>query len=227
MFKRIFIRISIVILCIALITGITVFAHSGRTDSSGGHWNHKTGTYHYHPKPDMISFYLFCLGVAIIIGLVLFLRYTISESISKKEQERLRIQHEKESRIAFENEKKKYTEMYSGKDILQLCGCPEGTYIDSDGLPRTDDEGRYGIYTVYIARSAIRNKGVSYYHHHTHNYKYHLKSNCCGLDLCSSNIVQHTRLEPCMKCAYKHNIDLSWYKNYLEIKAIKKTYDIP
>ena len=23
-------------------------AHPGRTDSSGGHWNHETGTYHYH-----------------------------------------------------------------------------------------------------------------------------------------------------------------------------------
>lgn len=25
-----------------------VFAHPGRTDSSGGHWNHSTGEYHYH-----------------------------------------------------------------------------------------------------------------------------------------------------------------------------------
>ena len=24
------------------------FAHSGRTDQNGGHWDHKTGTYHYH-----------------------------------------------------------------------------------------------------------------------------------------------------------------------------------
>lgn len=26
----------------------SVYAHSGRTDSNGGHWNTKTGTYHYH-----------------------------------------------------------------------------------------------------------------------------------------------------------------------------------
>lgn len=25
-----------------------VFAHSGRTDSNGGHWDRSTGTYHYH-----------------------------------------------------------------------------------------------------------------------------------------------------------------------------------
>lgn len=25
-----------------------VFAHPGRTDGSGGHYNHKDGSYHYH-----------------------------------------------------------------------------------------------------------------------------------------------------------------------------------
>lgn len=35
--------------CFVLILTISnVIAHSGRTDSSGGHWNRKTGTYHYH-----------------------------------------------------------------------------------------------------------------------------------------------------------------------------------
>ena len=30
-----------------------MFTHSGRTDSKGGHWNRKTGTYHYHnSKPS-------------------------------------------------------------------------------------------------------------------------------------------------------------------------------
>lgn len=27
------------------------WSHSGRTDSSGGHYNRKTGEYHYHSKP--------------------------------------------------------------------------------------------------------------------------------------------------------------------------------
>ena len=26
--------------------------HSGRTDKNGGHWNHKSGTYHYHGKKN-------------------------------------------------------------------------------------------------------------------------------------------------------------------------------
>jgi hypothetical protein len=28
------------------------YAHSGRTDSKGGHWNHSTDTYHYHSKSN-------------------------------------------------------------------------------------------------------------------------------------------------------------------------------
>lgn len=35
-------------LIITLLLSSTSFAHSGRTDSRGGHWNRKTGTYHYH-----------------------------------------------------------------------------------------------------------------------------------------------------------------------------------
>jgi hypothetical protein len=28
-----------------------VIEHSGGLDQCGGHWNHKTGTYHYHRTP--------------------------------------------------------------------------------------------------------------------------------------------------------------------------------
>jgi hypothetical protein len=31
-----------------LSTIVPTFAHSGRTDSNGGHYNHSTGEYHYH-----------------------------------------------------------------------------------------------------------------------------------------------------------------------------------
>ncbi|MCM1286646.1 MAG: YHYH domain-containing protein [Bacteroides sp.] len=31
-----------------LLVSITTFAHPGRLDSNGGHWNHDTGEYHYH-----------------------------------------------------------------------------------------------------------------------------------------------------------------------------------
>lgn len=39
-----YIALASVLLC----TIITVTAHSGRTDANGGHWNRKTGEYHYH-----------------------------------------------------------------------------------------------------------------------------------------------------------------------------------
>lgn len=40
-------KLSILILFSATVLS----AHSGRTDSCGGHWCTKTGTYHYHADP--------------------------------------------------------------------------------------------------------------------------------------------------------------------------------
>lgn len=36
----------------SLITSSPIYSHSGRTDSSGGHTNRKTGEYHYHNRPS-------------------------------------------------------------------------------------------------------------------------------------------------------------------------------
>ena len=36
----------LLIVCVACV--FTVFAHSGRTDENGGHWNRSSGEYHYH-----------------------------------------------------------------------------------------------------------------------------------------------------------------------------------
>lgn len=40
-------KIIYLFLIIILITNVS-FAHPGRTDSNGGHWDYSTGTYHYH-----------------------------------------------------------------------------------------------------------------------------------------------------------------------------------
>jgi hypothetical protein len=45
--KRVVLIVCAVVLCILLLT-IVVSAHSGKTDSNGGHYNHSTGEYHYH-----------------------------------------------------------------------------------------------------------------------------------------------------------------------------------
>lgn len=41
--------IALVLVVFALsLSSLALFAHSGKTDSKGGHWDHSTGTYHYH-----------------------------------------------------------------------------------------------------------------------------------------------------------------------------------
>lgn len=38
----------LLVAAVCLSVTVSVFAHSGGTDSSGGHTNHSTGEYHYH-----------------------------------------------------------------------------------------------------------------------------------------------------------------------------------
>ena len=38
----------LVVLALFISLAVTVFAHPGKTDSSGGHTDHSTGEYHYH-----------------------------------------------------------------------------------------------------------------------------------------------------------------------------------
>lgn len=42
--KKLLFMIAIAIYVLPVI----VLAHPGKTDANGGHWNHKTGEYHYH-----------------------------------------------------------------------------------------------------------------------------------------------------------------------------------
>lgn len=39
---------KLLVLVLALLLSLPVLAHSGRTDSKGGHYNRSTGEYHYH-----------------------------------------------------------------------------------------------------------------------------------------------------------------------------------
>jgi hypothetical protein len=57
-----------------LLFWLFTFGHSGRTDRNGGHWNHKTGKYHYHnsKKSGGVLFWIVVIGsgVAIVIHLI-------------------------------------------------------------------------------------------------------------------------------------------------------------
>jgi hypothetical protein len=46
--KKVIYIFIISIILLSNICTITVSAHSGRTDSNGGHYNNSTGEYHYH-----------------------------------------------------------------------------------------------------------------------------------------------------------------------------------
>lgn len=39
---------KVIVTIVCLLLSLSTYAHSGRTDSSGGHYNRTTGDYHYH-----------------------------------------------------------------------------------------------------------------------------------------------------------------------------------
>lgn len=46
--KKYKLKIIILIILLILIAPLLSYSHSGRTDSSGGHYDRSTGEYHYH-----------------------------------------------------------------------------------------------------------------------------------------------------------------------------------
>jgi hypothetical protein len=44
----------------------STYGHSGRTDKSGGHYNHKTGDYHHHGGGGSGLFWVVLIGGVII-----------------------------------------------------------------------------------------------------------------------------------------------------------------
>ncbi len=59
--------ITAVIFTLAL--SFSVYGHGGRTDSKGGHYNRKTGVYHYHNgSSGYYGFAIFVIVVAVLYG---------------------------------------------------------------------------------------------------------------------------------------------------------------
>lgn len=46
--KKIISILCVILILLPLVFSLHTYAHSGRTDSNGGHFNHQTGEYHYH-----------------------------------------------------------------------------------------------------------------------------------------------------------------------------------
>lgn len=105
--------------------------------------------------------------------------------------------------------RKKYMNLYAGKDSHTLAGVPDGITISAGGTLNFTDEATKEKYTVYISSS------ISKYHKKTCQHGKHPIS--C--------VFASKNLEPCQIC--KPEIpDLSWYYKYQEIEKIKKDYDI-
>lgn len=74
-------RLLLVLLLVFTTTGS---AHSGRTDSKGGHWNSKTGSYHYHSKKASDNSYLaYFIGLTLVSGFALFIYMAITDRNKK------------------------------------------------------------------------------------------------------------------------------------------------
>lgn len=70
------------IFIILFITALMSFGHGGRTDKNGGHYNRKTGEYHYHNSGSADSGYNEGVVVMVILGVVII--WIIVYSTSKK-----------------------------------------------------------------------------------------------------------------------------------------------
>lgn len=42
------IKLSIILFILCFFTSSAAYAHSGRTDAAGGHWDNASGEYHFH-----------------------------------------------------------------------------------------------------------------------------------------------------------------------------------
>ena len=229
----------IVLIIILTSSSVIVFAHPGSLDSNGGHYNRTRGEYHYHDglntgsgsskidknteynnnaintyqnnairdtdntsSTDAISrdfSFVFWSGLIVFIAI----KYILYKINILKEKKKLKQE--------FENNRQKYYELYANKNPLSLCNCPAGSFI-KNGLPATEGNSAYGLYTVYTAYNAT---------------VYHINPKCNNSIKSEGNIATSKSLRPCKKCVKKSMPDCRWFFEYKKIIAIKRKYDIP
>jgi hypothetical protein len=69
----------IIIVILSLVICFSTFGHSGRTDKNGGHYNRKTGEYHYHNRSGSGLFWVIIIG-----GIIVFLIKSSGRNKNKK-----------------------------------------------------------------------------------------------------------------------------------------------
>lgn len=211
--------ILILFICFSITSlSFTTLAHPGSLDENGGHYNRTTGEYHYHDGDNTGGssiLFEWILPIGFFVCAIVFVIVAwIIGSIQEIKDRKMKFIKEQEELLEYERNRNIYYNMYANKDIRSFCSIPDGTHIDSAGLPSTNDSGEYGLYTIY----------VRYLDQVT---TYHIKKDCCGALLKCSNIVEYPNAKPCQRCSRNHFIDISWYSEYSRIEKIKKEYDIP
>lgn len=218
----------IIILMFSLAIIAPSFAHSGRTDSNGGHYVTATGEYHYHhgyPAHDHIdgvcpyntiktnnrhnsistssSTSAISNNLYIILGATGICMFTI----------KTRYKHYKEKK-QFDENKEHYKSIYEGKSPFELAKVPTNIQFDTDNLPIIIDGSglKWGKeYTVYLSKTGS---------------SYHSRQGCSN----SVNAVHIFTIfkskTACRKCVHTDIKIPNWYFDYIEIKKIKDRYNI-
>ncbi len=221
----------------------TASAHSGRTDSNGGHYNHSTGEYHYHhgyPEHQHTNgicpytsdhtkkkseddsgigiIVLPCLGGIFVIG---FAISKITNCIQEKDYSRKQIINnllncEIDTTSIIKpilNDSAKYCNLLSELQ-KHKSSLPKGVTISHNNELHSTPNDIYTVYTTHTGRTIHKTKG------------------CSGATI-AVNISKVLNKKPCKLCfcsklkqiepGYVRNIisDVSsvWYKSYI--------YDIP
>jgi len=206
------------------------FAHSGRTDSSGGHKDNNNisglGYYHYHHgKPAHLHPNGICpfeddylsgtesvyftnnndnsenVFKYILHGAVITVGVYYAYRSEKKH---------KEDKRKWADEMKAHDEyviMYGGKDISGQVNMPNDTEIGDDGLPREKNSKQYwgDKYTFYTSRTGMY---------------FHKTKGCNRHATIATHAYRTYELIPCRKCDPVIP-DLSWYQDYIDIIQIK------
>lgn len=158
-----------------------------------------------------------------VLGLFLWIVGKVEDFKSKKKKE---LEHQQ-----WLVDKKKYEDQYLGKSTLDLCGAPPDCYVDKDGYPCSKNKPElwwgdgYSFLTLSNGKGVIhrpecrvcRSKRlnlVDYNPAHYFGYKKH------------PFYIKPYSLHPCGYCSPVMP-DLSWYREYLRIKAIRDKYEIP
>jgi len=128
--------------------------------------------------------------------------------------ERKKEQIKEQERIALEEKKKEERDIFikglNGKTIREIAGVPANITYEN-GLPRDNNNQRFGSYTAYITKSGSC---------------FHRVAGCCSARYPIHTFIASEKYKPCSKCrAYKSTIPV-WHKTYIELVQKCKEYSI-